>query len=189
MSIDIRKFILALLFAIALIVWVVSMTGCDTTKRAERRQNQILLTHPNVAMVAIRKIAPCVDLKSDTTIVTVDTTVLVDCPDWSDTSTAKYFTIHDTAFFNNIIIRKIKVPVTIPAKTITIVKEMEDLSKVIELDNKLTNADNKNTDLEAKLKSRNKLILWLIVFLVGLSIPYIIRIVKFFTLPKIPIKL
>ena len=170
------------------VIAVIGLFGCDTTKRAERRQAQILRTHPNVAMVAIRKIAPCVNLKSDTTIVMVDTTVLVDCPDWRDTSTA-YFTVHDTAFFNNIIIRKIKVPVTIPAKIITIVKEIEDLSKVVELDNKLTVSDKKNEVLQGKVKSKNKVILWLIIFLAGLSIPYSIKIVKFFTLPQIPIKL
>ena len=178
------------LFLLSMVVIAaIGLFGCDTAKRAERRQAQILRTHPNVAMVAIRKIAPCVDLKSDTTIVMVDTTVLVDCPDWSDTATAKYFTVHDTAFFNNIIIRKIKVPVTIPSKTITIVKEIEDLSKVVELDNKLTVSDKKIEVLQAKVKGKNKVILWLIIFLVGLSIPYIIKIVKFFTLPQIPIKL
>lgn len=177
MSIDLRKIILAILCFLAMCAWLFSMTSCDTTKRAERRQDKILRTHPNVAMVAIRKVAPCNIVKLDTTILTMDTTVLVDCPDWTD-----------TAFFNNIIIRKIKVPVTLPVKIVTVVKQIEDMSKVIEVTNNLEASAKENSKLTDQVQRRGKTILWLVVFLVGLSIPYIIKTIKYFTVPLSMIK-
>ena len=206
-----------LILMAVLIIAAISLFGCDTTKRAERRQDKILRTHPNVAMVAIRKIAPCITTGSSTTFDSSnfinsldsikginefyknlidniepqfihDTTRLVEhnCDGYKQNEYVyknKIYVLEEQNKQLTSSIKNIK-PIIINHRDTT-----EDLSKVIELENRLTSEANENTQFKNKIKSRNTFIFWLIILLVGLSIPYIVRIVKFFTLPKIPIKL
>ena len=207
----IKNSFLLLMVAIA----AIGLFSCDTAKRAERRQAQILRTHPNVAMVAIRKIAPCITTGSSTTFDSSgfkysldsikeindfyinlvdniepqfihDTTRLVEhnCEGYKQNEYVYKNKIYVLEEQNKQLTKSVKniKPIIINNRDTT-----EDLSKVVELDNKLTVSDKKIEVLQAKVKGKNKVILWLIIFLVGLSIPYIIKIVKLFTLPKIPI--
>ena len=202
-----------LLLMVAIVT--IGLFGCDTAKRAERRQAKILRTHPNVAMVAIRKIAPCITTGSSTTFDSSgfkysldsikeindfyinlvdniepqfihDTTRLVEhnCEGYKQNEYVYKNKIYVLEEQNKQLTKSVKniKPIIINNRDTT-----EDLSKVVELDNKLTVSDKQIEVLQAKVKGKNKVILWLIIFLVGLSIPYVIKIVKFFTLPKIPI--
>lgn len=203
---------MAVLISIAIVLF-----SCDTTKRAERRQDKILRTHPNVAMVAIRKIAPCITTGSSTTFDSSnfinsldsikginefyknlvdniepqfihDTTRLVEhnCDGYKQNEYVyknKIYVLEEQNKQLTSSIKNIK-PIIINHRDTT-----EDLSKVIELENRLTSEAKENTQFKNKIKSRNTFIFWLIILLVGLSIPYIIKIVGKVKNFKMPIKL
>lgn len=156
------------------------MMSCNTEKKLTAKAESFTTKFPKKALPFFREKFPCVETKSDTTIFLTDTTFYVDCP---DTSAAQYFTLHDTLVTNIYHPGKtMKVPVTLPQKVVTVVKTIEDLSRIKEIDILLQDEIKKADICEAKNKTKGKVILWLIVFLVGLSVPYILKAIKFFKL-------
>jgi len=175
-----QNFIKLMLALTALVLLIATLTGCYTEKKATKQAVKAINVYPLKMLPIFRGQYPCVDVnKADTVIVNTDTTIWVDCPDTIPAS--QYFTLHDT------IVRKvqlpaktIRVPVTLPVKTVTIVKEIEDLSRIVEKDIQLAELQKKIDELQNKNDKKGKAIKWLIFFLIGLSIPYILKAIKFF---------
>ena len=88
--------------------------------------------YPEQVLPELRKKAPCITVKYDTTYNTIDTIINVDCP---DSSSAQYFTIHDTVVKKDF--KTIKVPIKVQLPARTIYKYIEDSAKIKELDIKL----------------------------------------------------
>lgn len=179
-----------------LIIAAISLFSCDTTKRAERRQDKILRTHPNVAMVAIRKIAPCLTTGSSTTF---DSSNFINSLDSIKGINEFYKNlidniepqfIHDTTrlvehncdgYKQNEYVYKNKIYVLEEqnnqlTKSIKNIKPIiinhrdttEDLSKVIEVDNNRLAEIEKNVKLQKKVDWWHSY--WWIFILIGVAI-------------------
>ena len=146
--------------------------GCYTQNKAVKQVNKALGSYPEiVARIALDSF-PCNVIKVDTIITHFDTTIEVIYPHF-DTSLSQIDTIYGTK----------KVYVKLPYKTIT--KSVESTAKLTILNASLdsllkvtTNIKKSNEDLTSKVGRKNKVIYWLIFFIVGLSVPYCFRIVK-----------
>lgn len=136
LNIDYCKAILAVFICIVVLIMIMSTQGCYTSKTASKQVSKALAYYPAETGRQVRLIMPCNQLKSDTTIFTTDTTILMDCPDTIPSE--NYFAIHDTIRTKTVLTKTIKIPVTLPVKTITIVKTIEDMTKVIEIDKELS---------------------------------------------------
>jgi PBP1b-binding outer membrane lipoprotein LpoB len=146
--------------------------GCYTSNKAVKQVNKALGSYPEiVARIALDSF-PCNVIKVDTIITHFDTTIEVIYPHF-DTSLSQIDTIYGTK----------KVYVKLPYKTIT--KSVESTAKLTILNASLdsllkvtTNIKKSNEDLTSKVGRKNKVIYWLIFFIVWLSVPYCFRIVK-----------
>jgi hypothetical protein len=152
---------LALIIALAAALWLIlCMQSCYTPKKAERKLAKALDKQPATVAVFTRKAFPCITKGSDTVYNTnYDTTIVVEvqCPD--STKATEYFTVHDTAFFNNVIIRKVPVTVTLPARTIT--KYIEDSAKIFTMTNIANRLQSEKDDLQKRLNRSDKTKMWL----------------------------
>ena len=203
--------IIAIFVIILLAIYLIS---CDTTKRAERQQDHIIRTHPNVAMEAIRKIAPCVTTGTSTTfdssnfIGSIDSIKAINefYKDLIDNIEPSF--IHDTTklienncdgYKQNEYVYKNEIYVLHEqVKELTnsiknfkpVIKNVhdttEDLSKVIEVDNNRLVEVDKNMVLQKKVDWWH--LYWWIFILIGAAIiPVTKLIIK--TVTPIPIKL
>lgn len=75
--------------------------------------------------------------------------------------------------------------VKLPYKTIYITKSIESTAKLTILNARFdsltkvtTSIQKSNQELISKVGRKNKVIYWLIAFLVGLSVPYLIKLIK-----------
>lgn len=122
-----RKYIWWALVVIGLYWTAAALTGCYTAKKAEQQVNKANDQFPAVVAKLARDKYPCTDLlKPDTAVLYRDTTVYIDCP---DTVPATFETVRvDTV--NNVTVRTVRVPVTLPVKTVFIDRWYEDSAKL-----------------------------------------------------------
>jgi PBP1b-binding outer membrane lipoprotein LpoB len=147
--------------------------GCYTQNKAVKQVNKALSSYPElVAKIALDSF-PCDVIKSDTTISVsnYDTTILVECP----VRDTVLNSVHDT----------VKLYVQLPYKTVYITKFLESTAKLTIMKSSLdsltkvtTSIKKSNDDLTSKIGRKNKVIYWLIAFLIGFSIPYLIKLIK-----------
>jgi hypothetical protein len=155
-----------------LLVAAFLLGGCYTQNKAVKQVNKALGSYPKiVARIALDSF-PCNVIKVDTIITHFDTTIEVIYPHFDTT-----LLFQDTIF----VTKKIKLPV----KTLYITKIVESTAKLTILNASLdsllkvtTSVQKSNEDLTSKVGRKNKVIYWLIAFLVGMSIPYLIRFIK-----------
>ena len=168
----------------AIVCCMVLLFSCNTEKKLTAKAETFTTKFPKKALPYFRDKFPCIETSADTTIFTTDTTIYVDCPD--TVKAAEYFTIHDTVkIYGKTIIRDgktIKVPVTLPQKIVTVTKTVEDSSKVKELIYHLQDVVKEREKYKDKNNHKGRVIIWLIVAVAGLLVPYIIKAIKFFKL-------
>ena len=158
----------------SIIVAVFLLGGCYTQNKAVKQVNKALGSYPEiVARIALDSF-PCNVIKVDTIITHFDTTIEVIYPHFDTTLLLK-----DTIYVTK------KLYVKLPYKTIYITKSVESTAKLTILNASLdsllkvtTNIKKSNEDLTSKVGRKNKVIYWLIAFLIGFSIPYLIRLIK-----------
>ena len=146
--------------------------GCYTQNKAVKQVNKALGSYPEIVAKIALDSFPCNVIKVDTIITHFDTTIEVIYPHF-DTTLSQIDTIYGTK----------KVYVKLPYKTIT--KTVESTAKLTILNASLdsllkvtTNIQKSNEDLISKVSRKNKVIYWLIAFLIGLSLPYLIKLIK-----------
>lgn len=156
----------------SLLVAAFLLGGCYTQNKAVKQVNKALGSYPEIVAKIALDSFPCNVIKVDTIITHFDTTIDVIYPHF-DTSV----TLKDT-----IILTK-KLYVKLPYKTIT--KTVESTAKLTILNASLdsllkvtTSVQKSNEDLTSKVGRKNKVIYWLIVLLIGFSIPYLIKFIK-----------
>ncbi len=121
------KYILAFLLALLFLVGCAYLlSSCST---AEKLMDKAEKKDPAIVAKYARDKYPCKDLlKNDTAIIWRDTLVYVDCPDTlpkgNDFEVIKYDTV------NKVVVKTIRVPVTLPIRTQTITKWYEDSAKL-----------------------------------------------------------
>lgn len=151
-----------------IVLAAIALFSCYDTKKATKQTNRALLNYPAVVATIARNSFPCISLKSDTTITQIDTVVIVDCPDFSET-------VHDTLRIN----KTIKVPITLPIRTISVLKIVEDSAKIKILQSIIDTRDATIIKLQAtiadserKIETKNK---WII----GLGLSILLSILGF----------
>lgn len=158
---------------------ILLLFGCLSSRRASRLTDKILRSYPEVIAKVARDKFPCELQKIDTIISLKDSTIWVECPD-------SIKTVVPTFTKDSIIIKKVKilVPVNLPVKTITIVKEIEDLSKIVVIDAENAKLRVENEKMAVIQTKKNKVIKWLIFVLIGLIIPYLFKIIRLIIFKK-----
>jgi len=169
------------------ILLIALCSGCNTAKKAVRQSTNAIANHPKEVLPIFRGAFPCVETSADTTFFINDTTIYVDCPD--SVSASQYFTLHDTVIVAGKTIIKegktIRVPVTLPQKTITVVKTVEDLSRIAEKDIVIKETQDKADKFENGMDKWRK---WFFILL-GITlvswIPYVIKLKKSFSITSL----
>ena len=160
--------------------WLVAfllLGGCYTQFKAVKQVDKALAHYPQIVAKIAQDSFPCNVIRIDTNISVsnYDTTLLLDCP----VRDTVLNSVHDTV--------SKKVYVKLPYKTVYVTKVLESTARLViiratldSLNNSISELQKKNDSLVEKVGRKNKAIYWLIAFLVGISIPYIIRIFKIF---------
>jgi hypothetical protein len=160
-----------------ILVAVFLLGGCYTQNKAVKQVNKALGSYPQIVAKIALDSFPCNVIKSDTTISVsnYDTTLLVECP------------VRDTVLNHDTVKLYVKLPYK--TKTVYITNFLESTAKLTIMKSSLDSLTKVTTcikksaeDLTSKVGRKNKVIYWLIFVLVGLSIPYAVRIVKYFYL-------
>jgi PBP1b-binding outer membrane lipoprotein LpoB len=148
--------------------------GCYTQNKAVKQVNKALGSYPEIVAKIALDSFPCNVIKVDTIITHFDTTIEVIYPHF-DTTLSRIDTIYGTK----------KVYVKLPYKTVYITKSIESTAKLTILNARFdsltkvtTSVQKSNEDLTSKVGRKNKVIYWLIAFLIGLSVPYLIKLIK-----------
>jgi len=159
--------------------------SCYTESKAIKQAEKAINKKPLAVLPIFRDKFPCITTKSDTTIINTDTTIWVDCPDTA--SEKDYFTVHDTIIkkVNNVITKTIKVPVTLPVKTMYITKEVEDLSRIAEMGIKLNEQKHINKKQGESLAFYKKGYFIAISLLLILAVIFGIRLYSKLTIKKL----
>ena len=167
-----------MLRACKLLVAVILLGGCYTQFKAVKQVDKALARYPQIVAKIALDSFPCDVIRIDTNIVVSDTIV-------------EYQPIENytsVLHFDTVLITK-KVYVKLPYKTIYITKVVESTAKLVIMKASLDSSNNAirelqkvNDELTGKVARKNKVIYWLIAFIVGLSLPYLIRIVRYITL-------
>lgn len=155
------------------LVAVFLLGGCYSQFKATKDVNKALGHYPQIVAKIAQDSFPCNVIRIDTSISVsnYDTSLLVDCP----VRDTVLNSVHDT----------VKLYVKLPYKTVYVTKSVESTAKLTimkctldSLTKVTTSIKKSNEDLTSKVGRKNKVIYWLIAFIVGLSIPYAIRIIK-----------
>jgi hypothetical protein len=154
------------------------LAGCYTEKKAAKQADKAMKEYPKAINEQFRKEFPCVTTKVDTLIeayVTYRDTIIEIPVKKSDT-----VTLHDTSFFNNVIVRKIR----LPREVVTITKSIKDSAEVWQCQQLLEESTQQKNELIAEIEKRDNKIGGLKKWKLWLTIPYLIFI-AFFILARI----
>ena len=156
----------------SLLVAAFLLGGCYTQNKAVKQVNKALGSYPEIVAKIALDSFPCNIIRIDTNIVVQDTIIEAIYPHF------------DTSEIDTVILEK-KVYVKLPYKTVYITKSIESTAKLTILNARFdsltkvtTSIQKSNEDLTSKVGRKNKVIYWLIAFLVGLSVPYLIKLIK-----------
>jgi len=148
---------------------VLLLSACYGSKKAEKQVGKALLYHPEIVATIARNAFPCYNVKIDT--ITNDKLIYIDCP----------AAIHDSVIIQGRDTIKlnftkfVKVPYSLPQ--ITIYKSIEDSAKIKLLQDQVYRLTTNENILTYKISNKNKIIKWLIIFIVCLSIPFLFKLV------------
>lgn len=150
-----------------LVLFVATFGSCYTQNKAQQQTAKALATYPSIVADIARTAFPCVTTKADTIITTQDSLIYIDCPD-NTVVTAADYTGPDTV--TRIIrlpgsVRTVRVPVTLPVKTVTIVQKVDDSAKIYTMQAATLKLQSDNDKLRGKVHSRNTWLKWLIIAL------------------------
>lgn len=163
------------------------LASCNSTKQAAKHLNKAFKKDAALVARVTRDSFPCTELlKTDTTFVVTDSTVYVDCPDYSNISDT--IKVHDTMRSQIVTTKFIKVPVKLPVKTMYVNRWFEDSAKIKLANNDLTKIVKSRDEYKGKAERRGKLILWLIVAIAILTATNVLTIRKLI-LRKLPLPL
>jgi hypothetical protein len=159
--------------------WLVALLllgGCYSQFKATKQVGKALASYPQIVAKIAQDSFPCDVIRIDTIISVKDS--IVEC-----LPIENFTTMVDT-----LVITK-KVFVKLPIKTVYITKIVESTAKLVIINAQLDSVNNvirelqkSNNELTGKVTRKNKTMYWLIAFIAGLSLPYLIRIVRYITL-------
>lgn len=146
-----------------LLAILASLGGCTTAEKLTYKA--ISKDKAKVAEIT-RAEFPCTTTKADTVISTKDSLIWIECPEQQPDPGPQY--LIDTIHFTTTKVlpgRTVRVPVTLPVKTVTIVQKIEDSAKIYILQAATLKLQADNDKLSTKVANRNKALKWLIIAL------------------------
>ena len=153
-------------------IWLVLvLSACYGVKKAQKQVGKALYYHPEIVATIARNSFPCYNVKVDT--ITNDKTIFVDCPE-SD-STIIY--LNNISYINDTIRIKKTVKVPVKVQDMMLYTYYEDSAKIKLLQNQIYKLTTNENILNYRLTHKNKVIKWLIIFVVCLSIPYLFKLI------------
>lgn len=169
------------------ILLIVILASCNSTKQAAKHLGKAFKKDAAFVARVTRDSFPCTQLlKTDTTFVVTDSTIYIDCPNYSNISDTKE--IHDTLRSQIVTTKFIKVPVKLTVKTMFVNKWFEDSAKIKLANNDLLKIGKLRDEYKGKAERRGKLILWLLIAVATLTATNVLTIRKILLL-KMPIAL
>lgn len=182
-AVKLSRLAIALLFLSVIIIFITLILSCNkyTEKAATKEVNKAYINYPKVIAKIAKDAYPCIVVKKDTIITYTDSTYYVDCPDISSTTAADYLGPDTITITKTLPGKKIRVPIYLPSKIITITKYIEDSAKIFQLSDAIHTLTNEaaklNEDkekLEAKVAKKNKYLLYLLIaLLASLGVNYL----------------
>ena len=177
---NLSKLAISILFLFVVIIFLTLLTSCSkyTELTATKDVNRAYVNHPKVVAKIARDAFPCIEKKNDTLINYRDSLVYIECPEISTATPIDYLGTDTVVITKS---KTVRVPIYMPIKTVTVTKFIEDSAKIMQLNSGLLEAINETAkqkdygeSLEAKIKSKNKYILYfLIAFLLSLLVNYL----------------
>lgn len=157
-----------------IIIAATLLHSCYTDSKATKQLNKAIEKKPAIAAEITRQAFPCITVGADTSITYSDSTVWFDAPaaDRVDTLYKVIFdsegkAVTDTVFKPVFLPGKpVKIPVQVKAKTIEVVKRVEDSAKIKLMALQLQGKDKKIAEQDGKISAREKAIKWLLILLV-----------------------
>ena len=166
-----------MLKACKLLVAVILLGSCYTQFKAVKQVGKALANYPQIVAKIALDSFPCNVIRIDTNIVVSDTIVEYQAPIENFTTMMQVDTITR------------KVYIKARTRTVYITKTVESTAKLSIVNARIDSATNVirelqkvNEELTGKVTRKAKVIWWLIAFMIGLSMPYLIRIVRYITL-------
>ena len=155
------------LFIFGIILLILIIAGLSACTTAEKLTYKAISKDKAKVAEITRAEFPCTTTKADTVISTKDSLIWIECPD-NTVVTAADYTGPDTV--TRIIrlpgsVRTVRVPVTLPVKTVTIVQKVEDSAKIYVLQAATLKLQADNDKLRGKVHSRNTWLKWLVIAL------------------------
>lgn len=158
------------------LVFILLLVGCYTEKKAVKQADKAIQEYPKAVGESFRKAFPCVTTAADTVHDISYRDTIIEVPVTIVDSVVKY----DTAFFNNVVIKKIKVP----QKTVTITKYIKDSAEIWQCQLLLEESTLQKNQLLEEIEKRDAKIGGLKKWKLWLTIPYLIFI-AFYILARI----
>jgi len=158
----------ATLIFFLLVLFVALFGSCYTQKKATEQTQKALIKYPEVVANVARTAFPCVTTKSDTVVTSHDSIVFIECPEQPDNPALEY--IRDTV--TNTVTKYLKgetkfykVPVTLPIRTITIIKKEKDSAETYLLNKEINRLKAYSEKADRKIHSRNTWLKWILLVL------------------------
>lgn len=147
------------------------LSACYGSKKAEKQVDKALLYHPEIVAKIARNAFPCYNVKVDT--ITKEKTLFVDCPE-SD-STIIY--VNNLSYKHDTIRIKKTVKVPVKVQDIMLYTYYEDSAKIKILQDQIYKLTTNENILTYKISNKNRVIKYLIIFIVCLSIPFLFKLI------------
>lgn len=151
------------------LLMVLLLTACYGSRKANKQVGKALLYHPEIVAQIARNAFPCYNVNIDT--ITNDKLVYIDCP--AALHDSVIIQGHDTIKLK--FTKFVKVPYNLPQ--ITIYKSIEDSAKIKLLQDQVYRLTTNKNILTYKINNKNKVIKWLIIFIVTLSMPFLFKLI------------
>ena len=155
------------LFIFGIILLILIIAGLSACTTAEKLTYKAISKDKAKVAEITRAEFPCTTTKADTVISTKDSLIWIECPDNTVVTAADYTGPDTVTRFIRLpgSVRTVRVPVTLPVKTVTIVQKVEDSAKIYVLQAATLKLQADNDKLRGKVHSRNTWLKWLVIAL------------------------
>ena len=144
------------------LIIILLFASCNPTKQASKFLTKAFKKDRGLVAKVTRDSFPCKELlRTDTALIVIDSTVYIDCPDYSNVVNK---VTHDTSYIKGES-KTIKVPILLPIRTKIITKYFEDSAKVLVAQREVVKVNEELVEYKAKTERRGNLNLYLIIAL------------------------
>lgn len=157
---------LPVVYIVLAFILVAFLASCYTPSKAKQHTQKALIKYPGVVADIARTAFPCVTVGADTVITTQDSLIYIDCPDNTVVTATDYTGPGTVVKVVRLPGKTVRVPVTLPVRTITVTTKVEDSAKIFLITAELAKASKEVDRLQGKVERRGKLLLWLVIVLV-----------------------